>query len=400
MDTHLSSIFTAIVLYVVGNDQLKGFGISLTVGLIISLFTSLYMTRTIFEIWLYKGWLKELRFFNGLVRLIHARYWDFMSIRQYWFTGTIILTVVGAALFIYRLDSDPKGGKSSVLNIDFIGGTAYTAQLSTPMSLQQLREKLELGSPLPDQSIEQIFPASDESTGDKKPVLHGSHLERDAKKVFDFVQERLGDDLKRIKLSKIDIVKPGLEAKLYFTTQDGKEPDYASPAQVQMLIADEFAKHDLGRAGFSVDRPTEQNLSKENEDHYSQLTVKVSDPLATDKARAAELFQEILKGVQADFDRSPQPERLENSTASSPRTRRTGPFYAILASWAAILLYLWFRFGNWTFGPGHGPVPDPRPVLHARHHRRLPLHPPMDPGLATSCSSRTSRSTCHPWRPC
>src|SRR5262249_6721008 len=40
VDTHLSSIFTAIVLYVVGNDQLKGFGISLTVGLVISLFTS------------------------------------------------------------------------------------------------------------------------------------------------------------------------------------------------------------------------------------------------------------------------------------------------------------------------------------------------------------------------
>jgi len=33
IDTHLSSIATAIVLYVVGNDQLKGFGISLTVGL-------------------------------------------------------------------------------------------------------------------------------------------------------------------------------------------------------------------------------------------------------------------------------------------------------------------------------------------------------------------------------
>src|SRR5262249_19225092 len=45
IDTHLTSIFTAIVLYAVGNDQLKGFGISLAVGLIISLFTSLYMTR-------------------------------------------------------------------------------------------------------------------------------------------------------------------------------------------------------------------------------------------------------------------------------------------------------------------------------------------------------------------
>ncbi|MGH7171579.1 MAG: protein translocase subunit SecD, partial [Gemmataceae bacterium] len=42
IDTHLTSIITAIILFIVGNDQLKGFGISLTVGLIISLFTALY----------------------------------------------------------------------------------------------------------------------------------------------------------------------------------------------------------------------------------------------------------------------------------------------------------------------------------------------------------------------
>ena len=55
IDTHLTSIFTAIVLYTVGNDQLKGFGISLTVGLIISLFTSLYMTRLMFDFWQAQG---------------------------------------------------------------------------------------------------------------------------------------------------------------------------------------------------------------------------------------------------------------------------------------------------------------------------------------------------------
>src|SRR5262249_21104322 len=58
IDTHLTSIFTAIVLYAVGNDQLKGFGVSLTVGLIISLFTSLFMTRLMFDYWLHRGWLK------------------------------------------------------------------------------------------------------------------------------------------------------------------------------------------------------------------------------------------------------------------------------------------------------------------------------------------------------
>src|SRR5205085_9448897 len=40
IDTHLTSIFTAVVLYTVGNEQLKGFGVSLASGLIISLFTS------------------------------------------------------------------------------------------------------------------------------------------------------------------------------------------------------------------------------------------------------------------------------------------------------------------------------------------------------------------------
>src|SRR5207249_6584658 len=68
IDTHLSSIFTAIVLYVVGNDQLKGFGVSLTVGLIISLFTSLYMTRLLFDVWLERGWLHKLSMFRLLSR--------------------------------------------------------------------------------------------------------------------------------------------------------------------------------------------------------------------------------------------------------------------------------------------------------------------------------------------
>src|SRR5206468_2838173 len=133
IDTHLSSIFTAIVLYVVGNDQLKGFGISLTVGLIISLFTSLYMTRTIFEIWLAKDWLHNLNFGRlkfGSLDLHHANF-DFMRIRYYWFTATIILTLVGAALFIFRLD---RGG----LNIDFVGGTAYTGRLTKPMRMTEL----------------------------------------------------------------------------------------------------------------------------------------------------------------------------------------------------------------------------------------------------------------------
>jgi SecD/SecF fusion protein len=131
IDTHLSSIFTAIVLYTVGNDQLKGFGISLTVGLIISLFTSLYMTRLMFDLWLAKNWLHKLSMF----RLFSRPNIDFMWIRYYWFTATILLTIFGASVFIYRLPQD--------LNIDFNGGTAYGGQTKEPLPIGTLRAKLD-----------------------------------------------------------------------------------------------------------------------------------------------------------------------------------------------------------------------------------------------------------------
>jgi SecD/SecF fusion protein len=129
IDTHLSSIFTAIVLYAVGNDQLKGFGISLTVGLIISLFTSLVMTRLMFDVALATGRLTKL----GMFRLLSRTNIDFMAIRYYWFTATILLTVLGASVFFLR-------GRSA-LNIDFVGGTAYTGQLTHPMTLVSSPDK-------------------------------------------------------------------------------------------------------------------------------------------------------------------------------------------------------------------------------------------------------------------
>src|SRR5262249_21235763 len=130
IDTHLSSIFTAVVLYAVGNDQLKGFGVSLTLGLVISLFTSLVMTRLMFDIWLYLGWLHKLSMFKFLSRPNI----DFMRIRYYWFTATIVLTIFGITVFLLRGE---RG-----LNIDFVGGTAYTGELREKKDIGALRDLL------------------------------------------------------------------------------------------------------------------------------------------------------------------------------------------------------------------------------------------------------------------
>jgi SecD/SecF fusion protein len=75
------------------------------------------------------------------------------------------------------------------------------------------------------------------------------------------------------------------------------------------------------------------------------MAVEVSSPRVDAKA-----LEEILKEAQASFAARPQPERLENFDAQLAAETSRRAMYAILASWGAILLYLWFRFGNWTFG--------------------------------------------------
>jgi SecD/SecF fusion protein len=63
-----------------------------------------------------------------------------------------------------------------------------------------------------------------------------------------------------------------------------------------------------------------------------------------------DLLTGILNATKSAAETRPQPERLEVFDSQLAAETRTKAFYAILASWIAILLYLWFRFGNWTFG--------------------------------------------------
>jgi SecD/SecF fusion protein len=58
----------------------------------------------------------------------------------------------------------------------------------------------------------------------------------------------------------------------------------------------------------------------------------------------------VLTAFKDELPHQPVPERLENFDSGFAAETQNRALYAILASWGAILLYLWFRFGNWTFG--------------------------------------------------
>jgi SecD/SecF fusion protein len=330
IDTHLSSIFTAIVLYVVGNDQLKGFGISLTAGLVISLFTSLYMTRLMFDIWEATGSRHDLKFV-GFPR----PYIDFMAIRYYFFAGTAILTILGAALFFNHLD---KGG----LNIDFVGGTAYSAQLNTPMDSGELQRRLK-SADLPDLSIQSIYVPMfvDPQQPGKSRLFSISTSDKDADKVQQRINDLLKDDLKRILVNTDEFDGAKREALLSFTDSSTHQPAFASMGRVRTLLMQHFDQAGLKSIS---DQFVLEGLGKEEEGRFQWMELKVLAPVDASK------LKEVVDATVREYARQPQPERLDKIDSSLAADMRQRAMTAILASWAAILLYLWFRFGSWTFG--------------------------------------------------
>jgi SecD/SecF fusion protein len=128
---------------------------------------------------------------------------------------------------------------------------------------------------------------------------------------------------------------------LAFTDPVSSNPVPASRAQVSMLLTREFDKAGLASdAGeFAL-----EGLGKEEEGRYQWMELQLVRPI-----NHAGL-ETVLKDTQKEFAARPQPERLENFDSQLAKETQTRALYAILASWGAILFYLWFRFGNWTFG--------------------------------------------------
>ena len=345
IDTHLSSIFTAVVLYIVGNDQLKGFGISLTAGLVISLFTSLYITRTIFDIYLNRKGHGDLR----MMQLFARPSINFMAIRWAMFTITVVLTVLGAALFFAR-------GKE-VFDIDFNGGTAYTGRLTEQRDMAWLRGKLE-GSNLPEMKIEQIFVSDkQDSDGGKTRFFTVRTGETDTRKVGAEVSKLLGADLQKVEMTKLAVEKG---AGGFVTGADLEFSAAVSPDQVSRILREslrsdallETASKEL-KQSLDATRTRSQDAARQmridvkgkaQAGRYQTLKVVFNDPLEGPIAEGA------LKATQTTYRENPQPERLDNFSGSMAKATQGTALAAIVASWIAIVFYLWLRFGNWTFG--------------------------------------------------
>ena len=130
-DSHVTTLISSIILIFMGTGEIKGFGVTLTIGVAASLFTALVVTRLIFNFLLDHNWIKSLPMFH----LIRATKLDFMSLAKPAFilTWTIILIGLGYGIF-------DRGSK--LFGVDFAGGDSTTFSFVQKLDVEQIRTAL------------------------------------------------------------------------------------------------------------------------------------------------------------------------------------------------------------------------------------------------------------------
>ncbi|TAE73453.1 MAG: protein translocase subunit SecD [Verrucomicrobia bacterium] len=128
-DSNLTSLITAVILFWMGSGSIKGFAITLTIGIIASMFSAILVTRVLFR------WSNDLHLLRKLsfLDLIKATRIDFLSKSKlaYIVSGILLLASAGAFLM--------KGEKG--FGIDFTGGTLVQFQLGQEKLAQTEVEK-------------------------------------------------------------------------------------------------------------------------------------------------------------------------------------------------------------------------------------------------------------------
>lgn len=122
LDSNLTTIITGIILFVVGTGPVRGFAITLTAGVVISMFTAVVVTRLVFDHLVDPSRVKPFK----MLQVFKNPSYDFLKLGKKTVITSAAIIVVSLAIFFIRLAINP----ASVLAVDLTGGTSIVYDMT------------------------------------------------------------------------------------------------------------------------------------------------------------------------------------------------------------------------------------------------------------------------------
>ena len=350
IDSNLTSLITGVVLYVIGTDQVRGFAITLILGIVMCMYTSIFCSRIIFDIAERKGWIHDLK----MMRFLTETNWDFMKMSRIAWVGSGLIILIGLAAVI--------GRGTDLLNIDFTGGTTvyFVLDEDAKMDIVEVREVLE-GTELKDHNLLVVSRGADGSENTTYSVdtsvldevdENGVTVVDGAEKVKGYIAEAFGDKLRTYHVRaeepvavEADETSPAaIETTIHFGESQELTDQEESIEGVSYDTVVGYFERALSELGYEGIRPIVTGEQHQQGGTRRLQTWNVRLELPESDAR------QVVSHVVSSLDNEPifpQANKIGGRVAGDMQLKA---FYAILVSMIGIAIYIWIRFHRLTLG--------------------------------------------------
>lgn len=132
IDGHITSLITAIILFIYGLGPIKGFATTQIIALLLSMFTGILVSRLITEMYMNKG--KHFNYFTKISEKIFQKsHFKFVKFRKVTYVIAALVFGLGFASFFNGFD----------YGVEFKGGRSYTIQLDQKVKTADVRSQLQ-----------------------------------------------------------------------------------------------------------------------------------------------------------------------------------------------------------------------------------------------------------------
>lgn len=131
LDGNITTLIAALVLLIFGSGSIKGFAQTLILGIVLSMFTALFVTRWLLRVFYAIGFTSEKWYGVGK----EHKALDFVGKRWIYFAISLVLIVGG---FVMMGVNKAQTGNPLNLSLDFVGGTSMTVTFNEQKSLSEL----------------------------------------------------------------------------------------------------------------------------------------------------------------------------------------------------------------------------------------------------------------------
>ncbi len=128
-DSNITTIMAALILIQFDSGPIKGFAVTLIIGIVSSMFTALFMTRFFFAGWVQNPSHKQLT----MMQFIRNTHFDFLRQTKLALAITIIVMLIGSFLLVEQ--------RNTILGMDFTGGYSLTLDVQEKPGVQNYREQ-------------------------------------------------------------------------------------------------------------------------------------------------------------------------------------------------------------------------------------------------------------------